>query len=389
MRAMTSKPRILHVIDNTVSGGAQSQLESIFQGLSDEYYFSVIVLGRSGLYTDIYRSLGVQVHSIKTGGGRRDLTSFPGLIKLIRREKPDLIHAHLFKSMIFAALAAQLTGIPCILHDHSGLDPDSLKFYFPNPIDRSLYSLVFRQAIRFSMRLLGLTPEICRGYIKHFHTLPAKVEVVPNAINLHKFQITNPVAGIPLRVELGLADPCKIIVMVGRLAPEKDWFTFLKVARHYPDPTLYAFVVVGAGGLDRQLRDTASELGLSNVYFIGDRQDVPSILKEADLFLLTSCREAFGIVLLEAMAAGCPVIATRTAGPRFIIQPDSNGLLVDVGDVDGFVAGIERVLSDTSLADRLVRNARVSLIQFDLPVVTKCLAEIYKQVLQESGTKLS
>jgi glycosyltransferase involved in cell wall biosynthesis len=309
-------------------------------------------------------------------------------MKLIRREKPDLIHAHLFKSMIFAALAAKLAGIPCVLHDHSGLDQDSLRFYFPNSVDRWLYALAFQQAIRFSVRLLGLTPEICSAYVKHFKIPPTKVEVIPNAVNLDRFQPADPAVGIPLRVELGLADLCRIIVMVGRLAPEKDWQTFLQVARRCPDPGLYAFVVVGAGKQGRQLHNMASKLGLTNVYFLGDRQDVPSILAEADLFLLTSRREAFGIVLLEAMAAGCPVIATRTAGPASIIQPESNGLLVDIGDVDGFVICIERVLSDSRLADRLVGNARLSLKQFDLPVVSRRLADIYDQVLHECGTKL-
>jgi glycosyltransferase involved in cell wall biosynthesis len=389
MTAVNSRAHILHVIDNTVSGGAQSQLESIIQGLRSEYIFSVAVLGRSGHFSAIYDSLGVSVHQIRNSGSRRDLSSFPGLLKLIHREKPDLIHAHLFKSMIFAGFAARLTGIPYILHDHSGLEPESLRFYFPKPVDHLLYSLAFRSAIRSSKRLLGLTQEICHGYVRYFHIPPEKVEVIPNTINLDRFKDSRPAPSNPLREELGLEESCKVIVMIGRLAPEKDWFTFLKIASQFPDPAQFAFVVVGEGGLNQQLRRMASELGLENVHFLGDRQDVPSILKEANLFLLTSCKEAFGIVLLEAMASGCPVIATRTAGPADIIQPGVNGLLVDVGDVDGFARALQNVLSDTSLAEKLKRNADQSLRQFNLPVVSKRLSEIYRQVFQENGTKPS
>ncbi len=386
---MNAKPRILHVIDNTVSGGAQSQLESIFIGLRGEYSFSVAVLGRTGRFTDIYTSIGVAVHQIKTTGSRADVSSFPALMKLIQREKPDLIHAHLFKSMIFSALAARLTNTPCILHDHSGLDPDSLKFYFPNIIIRRLYSWAFQSAVCSSARLLGLTPEICNGYVQHFHMSKSKIEVIPNAIDLERLKTHEISARETLRAELGLVDPCKMILMVGRLALEKDWPTFLKVARRCPDPSRYAFVVVGTGGLEKQLRKMVSDLDPANIHFVGDRQDVPSILKEADLLLLTSCREAFGIVLLEAMAADCPVIATRTAGPAAIIQSESNGLLVEVGDVEGFVTYLERVLSDTVLAAKLISNARISLQQYDLPVVSRRLSEIYTQVLKTHGVRLS
>ena len=384
---MNFKPRVLHVIDNTVSGGAQRQLESIFQGLRGEYSFSVAVLGRPGRYADIYNSLGVVVHQIKTDGSRADVSSFPGLMNLIRHEKPDLIHAHLFKSMIFSALAARLTNTPCILHDHSGLDPDSLKFYFPNFFIRNLYSWAFQLAVCSSVRLLGLTPEICNGYVQHFHSPESKIEVIPNAIDLERLKNHVTSTKQNLRVELGLTYQCKMIVMVGRLAPEKDWFTFLKIAGRCPDPSRYAFVLVGAGGLGEQLRKMVTDLGLANVHFIGDRQDVPSILKEADLLLLTSCREAFGIVLLEAMAADCPVIATRTAGPAAIIQSESNGLLVEIGDVEGFVTNMERVLSDASLAARLIFNARISLQQYDLPVVSRRLSDIYTQVLKAHGVR--
>lgn len=384
---MNSNPRILHVIDNSVSGGAQSQLESIFQGLRGQYSLSVAVLGRSGPYTEIYRALGVTVHLIKSGGNRRDLISFPRLLKLIRSERPDLIHAHLFKSMIFAALAARLTETPCVLHDHSGLDEDSMKFYFPEPVDRILYLLAFRSAIRSCDHLLVLTPWNRDGYIRFFHFPKKKINVLPNCIDRGRFQAVGSPKKNSLRADLGLAQDCKMIVMVGRLALEKDWPVFLEVAGKFPNPARYAFLAVGSGKLKNHLQKIAHEKNLVNVHFLGERQDVPSILKEADVLLLTSRFEAFGNVILEAMAADCPVIATRTTGPVSIIEPEVNGLLVGIGNVDDFVSSIERVFSEPGLAERLVGNSRVSIKQFDLPVVTKRLAEIYEQVLQEHGKK--
>jgi glycosyltransferase involved in cell wall biosynthesis len=213
------------------------------------------------------------------------------------------------------------------------------------------------------VRLLVFTPGFRDGYVRYFNAQTEKISVLPNGIDLESFQTVESGAGDSVRTELGLAHACKLIVMVGRLAPEKDWPTFLEIARNFPDPARYAFVAVGSGWQGEQLQKFVQDNGLSNVHFLGQRQDVPSILKEADAFLLTSRFEAFPNVILEAMAAGCPVIATRTAGSEFIIQHESNGMLVEVGDVPGFVGNLERVLSDPDLAGRLLLNAHESILQ--------------------------
>lgn len=384
---MDPKPRILNIIDHTSSGGTQGQLLLIFQGLREQFDFSLAVLGRTGRFSEIYQNLGVKVTSLPGTDKRWNLGSLLPLLKLVRTEKPDLIHAHLFKSMSFAALAAWLTGIPCIIQDHSAIYPASLKFYFPNFFTRNLYFLFIYLAVRSNLRWLVFTSEIRDVYVRHFHAREQKISILPNGIDLERFQ--NPdIAGITsLRQELGLARDCKMIVMVGRLAPEKDWPAFLEIARNYPEPACYAFVAVGSGELEEQLRKMVHDLGLSNVHFLGQRQDVPAILKEADVFLLTSRFEAFGNVILEAMASGCPVITTRTSGSEFMIQHESNGMLVEIGDVAGFVNNLGRVLSDVDLAQKLVRNAYQTIRQYDNRVVVGKMAGIYRELIKTRGVE--
>jgi glycosyltransferase involved in cell wall biosynthesis len=383
---VTRKARILHVIDNTDPGGAQTQLAAIFDGLRDQYEFSVAVLGRAGRAEEKYRSLGIRVHALQTGSSRWNPGALPPLLQLIRREEPDLVHAHLFKSMVLTTLAARLAGIPCLLHDHSGLDAETLRFYFPNRISRNLYSWVYRLALRSCAGVLVLTPQIKDSYPKDFQLPAEKITVLPNAIDFKGIQ-TVTAGGLSLREELDLPADTRLIMMVGRLAPEKNWPTFIEIASRFPDPSQNAFIAVGTGSLEGQLRKSVWEKGVKNVHFLGDTQDVPSILHQADVFILTSQREAFGIVLLEAMAAGLPVIATCTSGPSSIIQPEINGLLVEPDDVDGFMAALQRVLTDPELASRLVQNAYQSLPRFDSKVICQQLSDLYNSVTHSRRTR--
>jgi glycosyltransferase involved in cell wall biosynthesis len=386
---MNPKPRILHVIDHTDSGGTQGQLLLIFQGLCDQYDFSLAVLGRTGRFSETYQNLGVTIISLPGTENRWNVGSFLPLLRLIRREKPDLIHAHLFKSMSFAALAARLTGIPCIIQDHSAIYPASLRFYFPNFFTRNLYSLFLHLVVRSNVRLLVFTPEIRDGFVRYFHAQKEKISILPNGINLERFRNGEPGGKTSLQEELGLGHDCKLIVMVGRLAPEKDWPAFLEIARNFSDPACHAFVVVGSGELEAYLRKIVKDKSLLNVYFLGQRQDVPSILKEADAFLLTSRFEAFGNVVLEAMASGCPVISTRTSGSEFMIQHESNGLLVEIGDVAGFVHNLGRVLSEAGLAEKLVCKASETILQYDYRVVGAKMSDLYMEVIQARGNERS
>ena len=99
--------------------------------------------------------------------------------------------------------------------------------------------------------------------------------------------------------------------------------------------------------------------------------------------MLTSRQEAFGIVILEAMAAGCPVIASRTPGASSIIEHGHNGLLVEMENVDGFASSLEEIFADPLMADNLVHNARLSLAQFTPEKISTKLAGIYAHVLQD------
>ncbi|MFC2065142.1 glycosyltransferase family 4 protein [Chloroflexota bacterium] len=375
-----SKPRILHVIDHSDSGGCQSQLAIRLADLKDRYEFSVAVLGRKGDFTLQYQQLGFSVFELGGGRNRWNPGVFIPLIKLVRREKPDIIHAHLLKSMLLSPLVARLTGTASIITDDTGINQQTLAFYFPDTIVRLFLTWALHLVVILSDKIVVLTNSNKNDYLQEFNIPESKVEILPNSID------SDPPPGmvekVDLRRELELSSEAKVILMVGRLASEKDWPTFLEVAEKFPDAERYAFIVVGSGYLKASLQETALKKGLTNLHFLGERKDVPVLLSQADAFLLTSRQEAFGIVILEAMAAGCPVIASRTPGANSIIEHGHNGLLVEMEDVDGFVSSLEEILADPLLADNLVHNARLSLAQFTPEKITTKLANLYTMVLK-------
>jgi glycosyltransferase involved in cell wall biosynthesis len=376
---MVTKPRILNVIDHSDSGGTQVQLAIRMVDLQDRFEFSVAVLGRKGELSEKYQQLGLPVYELGRGRNRWNPGAFFSLLKLVRKIKPNIVHAHLFKSIVLSPLVARLTGTDCILHDHSGLNRASLQFYFPNKLNRIIYSLALRFAIRLSTHVVVFTRSAQQDYLGEFDVPQAKIDFLPNSIDLDTPNIKR--GNYDIRKELKLSDHASIIIMVGRLSPEKDWPTFIKVAERFPDPEKYAFIAVGSGYLETSLRETVMKQGLSNIVFLGERKDVPALLSQADAFLLTSRQEAFGNVILEAMAAGCPVIASLTPGPSSIIEHGRTGVLVKIGDVDAFAANLEAILADPQKVEEMIHAARLSIEEFTPEKVSAKLAGIYTLVL--------
>ena len=379
------KPRILHVIDHTGSGGAQVALLNILRTLKDQFFFSVAVIGNAGYFSEEYRKTRIKVFELGKGGSRWNPMPVLALSKLIREQGIELVHAHLYKSYILGALAGWWHGCNVVFYDQTGVHPESLKYYFRNPVSRILFACSYRYALTRCDRVLLLTQYDLQNYRKWYSISPEKLTFLPNSIDVSEFDtIAEEKMGTSLRRDLGLSDETKLVVMVARLAPEKDWFTFLNVAAKLQSTSAMpcAFLVVGSGPEEYRLRHYADEHQIRPVFFLGLRRDVPEILRQCDVFMLTSCREPFGIVILEAMAARCPVVSTRSGGPESILAHDVDGLLAEVGDVQGLANHIQVLLKDRGMRDRITTAARRTVMErYNIQSTVSRLAAIYGEVL--------
>lgn len=358
-------PRILHIIDQTLSGGAQVVVGQIMNSLRHSVDSAVVVLGAEGRFSEEYRAAGYQVLGFAKGAKRWSLRPLPSLLSVIRVGRFDIVHTHLLKSMIFGVVAAHICGAKAIIHDHTGIYRESLSDFMTPASLRAAYLAAYRIALRLCDRVIVLTPEMQVGYQRHYLADAHKVRMIANAVDVDRFAQRSPGIEASVREHLGLSADTRLVIMVGRLDPEKDWWMFLRIAGIVRERTAQpcAFLAVGDGVEESALRVHARMRGLDHVHFLGYREDVASLLQAADIFLLTSQREPFGIVIIEAMAAGCPVVAVRSGGPESIITDGYDGMFAPARNAESIASCILELLADPGKRTQIGQHARVTVEQ--------------------------
>jgi glycosyltransferase involved in cell wall biosynthesis len=241
-----------------------------------------------------------------------------------------------------------------------------------------MYALLYRFVLNLSDRVIVLTPGARVTLCRDFSVNPAKIVIIPNGISSPESARSR-----LIRTELGLTSDVHLVAMVGRLEPEKDWITFLKVAKTVSEMTKkkVAFLVVGSGSQEAYLREDVTKNRVVNVFFLGYRNDVPDILSDVDVFLLTSKTEAFGIALLEAMLCGCAIVATKSGGPDSILTDGVDGLLAEIGDVSGLSRHVVRLLENDALRVQLISNARETVGSYKPDKTSPLVFDLYRSVL--------
>lgn len=374
------KRRILHVIDAIDEGGAEVILYHIIRKLKHRFDFGVAVLGTFGKLSNAYTSLEIPIY--KYGSRRWNPLTILKLIKTIRYGNYDLLHCWLYKSSILGPLAARWKNRRSIIHDQSDVYPQPLmKMYFPNPLVRFFYLSIYRYMVKISDGIIVLTPDTCQSYKKHYSVCPERIIILPNMIDTSQFTLQKDCGA--LKKELGVPADAQLVSMIARLHPQKGWNTFLQVAQQVQKEfgRTCLFLIIGLGPEEKKLRDYVESHRIQNVVFMGYRKDIPYLLHNSDIFLLTSTHEPFGIVILEAMACGCPVVSTRSSGPASIVEDGVDGLLSDTGDVQGLTNHILRLLKDKAFAHKLTQNARQKITDnYNLELFSSRVESIYEKI---------
>lgn len=269
----------------------------------------------------------------------------------IRARQLQVLHAHQYTPFFYGALAARLAniGTRVVFTEHGRHYPDVVSWK-----RRLANRLVFD---RLADRITGVCDFSARGLAEQDGFRRSRIEVIENGIDLTRYQA--PTDRTALRLRLRLDPARRYVACVARFHPVKDHRTLLdafqRVAVATPDVDL---LLVGDGPLRGALEEQAAALGISGrVRFMGVRDDVPDILAAIDVFTLSSLSEAASITLLEAMAAGAPVVVTDVGGNPEIVRQEEDGLLTPRGDAGALAAALLQILSDASLAGSLGRHA--------------------------------
>ena len=329
-------------------------------------------LEESGPLATLADALGIRVVALGKRSTGVDWRLVPALAALIRSERIDVVHTHNMGPLVYGSLAARLAGRRAVLNTRHGREAKRS----PGLIWRLNGAVV---AISEDARRRMLA-------INRLGTVP--VRVIYNGINCGAFNpSTRPAFGgtrsglrpaddhlessyvsTGLRGDLTSDAKCALnfnpgrplIGTVGRLAPEKDYATLLRAVAALRRTGLDAeLALVGDGAMRRDLEQLASELGIGGrVRFLGYRTNIRALLAAFDVFTLSSLTEGIALTLLEAMAAGKPVVATRAGGNPEVVVEGETGLLVEPGRPEALAEALGRVLSDPALARRLGEAGR-------------------------------
>ena len=380
--------KVLRIIDRLNIGGP-----AIHATLLAKRWDTVLVTGtegeaegsmldwaqREGVRLERIPSLGRELHPFK------DLATFWRLSRLIRRERPDVVHTHKSKAGAVGRLAAWLCRVPVLVHTFHG---HVLHGYF-SPAKSRFFIFIERAMALLSHRLIAVSPKVRDDLLRYRIDRPEKIDVVYLGLDLARFARARRGSG-GLRAELGFPPECRLVGIVARLVPIKDIPAFLKTAeRVLSKAPETRFVVVGGGELQGELEVLSRRLGLAErVRFMGFQDRLERVYADLDVLTLTSRNEGSPVSLIEGLAAGCAVAAMDVGGVRDVVRDGITGCLTPMGDQAALAQAILRLLDDPAERERLGQaGSRDVLARFSIDRLVRDLDGLYRALLSAAVKK--
>jgi glycosyltransferase involved in cell wall biosynthesis len=344
-------------------GGAQTAVALLIPGLVGQFEVTVAAQG-SGPLRVAAEAAGIRYlelrHVRRQIHAWHDVLALVELVRLCREVRPDVVHSHSSKMGVLGRVAAWVARVPVRLltvHGWSFAAYDGLAGRFFLWIERLMRPLTTAVVcVAEETRKQGLAARACDS---------RRTVVIPNAVDVQSFCATS-----------GGSRPAQI-VGVGRFAYPKDFTTLLAALAGVRVPC--HAVLAGDGPALPAVAAAVQEGGLSErVELLGARVDIPELLARSDVFVLSSRSEGFPVSILEAMAAGLPVVATDVGGVAEAVEDGETGFLVPAADTEALARALERLVSDADLRRRLGAAGRARALRlFDVPRYRAAYIELY------------
>jgi glycosyltransferase involved in cell wall biosynthesis len=381
--------RVLHPITRLTLGGS-----------SENTIASCVALDRAGydciLVTSFRESDAASLADARRRGCRlvdipalgrevaplADLTALAQLVRLIRRERPAIVHTHTSKAGVIGRLAAVIARVPAVIHQPHG----HIFYGYYSPHRTAVFTALERQAARWTDRIITLTD---RGAQEHLARGIGRAEqyvAVPSGVPIAELRAAAPARG-EARPRLGLDPDAFVVVGLGRLVPIKGFDLLVRalpaVAAQIPSARV---LLVGDGAERAPLEALAASKGVSErLRMTNETLDVASYLAAADVVAVPSRNEGMGRVIVEAMALGLPVVATTVGGIPDVVTDGECGRLIEPEDVDALAAALIELGRDPALRRKLGEAAVRRAEAFSTAVASEKLLAVYAALVRAKG----
>jgi len=351
----TPERTVVHFSDSNAFGGTERAILQLVARLDRERWRSVIfhtACPGSAQLAEEARALGVAVRPLRPADNpAAGVASILPLVRAIRREGAVVFHAHQTWSLScrYGIVAAALARVPAIVASAQ------LFVEMPNVAGINLQHALLTRCLD---RHVAVSWHVASRLRERFGVADARIVVIPNSVAIPE----SVPRSAQLRAELaGDGDARPMVLAVARLDSQKGIEYLVRAAVEIPG----AVVVIAGDGPDRgKLETLARSLGVERrVRFLGHRRDVPELLAACDLFVLPSLYEGLPLSVLEAMAAGVPVIATAIGGTDEVVRDGETGTLVAAGDAGALALAIRAALADSARVHRLAANAQEYVVK--------------------------
>jgi glycosyltransferase involved in cell wall biosynthesis len=389
--------RVLHAIANLDVGGAQEVVRSLAPALARLGCDPVVVTLRDGPLRPLLEREGIPVLVI--AGRSRSLVRDPragGELLRIRRELNEVVRSygtqvvqtHLLRSLDFLMLTLSDSGhrprIVWTFHNarldlRSDQLPPGARFLATK---RRAYRLLYRQASRRAAALVAVSAEVAASVQRDLQPAAGRLVTIPNGVAIGRYRAG--ASRTSLRASIGVPDGALLYTCVAKLYEQKGHAVllaaFAEAAASKPGMHL---ALAGDGPLANELAGRAAASGVGDrIHLLGERSDVPQLLAASDAFVLPSLWEGMPMALLEAMAAGLPVVASRVSGTEEVLDGGESGLLVEPGDAQGLATALGRLATDGTLRARLGASASQRVeARYSVDVQARAHLDLYRRCL--------
>ncbi len=355
--------RILHVITPSKLAGAELYMITLAEQLDADGHSNIVLCKRQAdAVIEECRKRDVEVRPARLYG-KADVSAPFRLATQIRKERADIVHTHLSTASLWGGLGARIAGTPSVA---------------------TVQGRNTATCFRFVDRLIANSAAV-KQHVVQQGIDPGRIDVVYNAVDISSFARTLSTEEAKRRIGL---DPDRLVVgTTAHLSPKKGHTDLLTSARQVIDRVPNAhFVFLGDGPMRGELTAMAEDLGVaSHVTFLGFRRDVAEVMSAYDVFVLASWWEPFGLVLVEAMALGVPVIGTRAGGAPEVVVEGETGLLVPPKDADVLAESIVRLATSPEMRCDMAAAGPERARTFDIEPLAREVLDVYHATIDARG----